>query len=99
MQTTKAYRKESSVRGNGSAPGCIPKLLFSRPDSAPRIRRDGQERNREGFLHSAFMGKALRLREVAGVEAGSSPVNPLDGAASRQAPAIAAAGPLRVETT
>ena len=28
MQTTKAYPKESSVRGKGSAPGCVPKLLL-----------------------------------------------------------------------
>ena len=34
MQTTKAYRKESSVRGKGSAPGCFPKLLLGNADSA-----------------------------------------------------------------
>ena len=34
MQTTKAYRKESSVRGKGSAPGCVPKLLLGNADSA-----------------------------------------------------------------
>ena len=34
MQTTKAYRKECSVRGKGSAPGCVPKLLLGNPDSA-----------------------------------------------------------------
>ena len=34
MQTTKAYRKESSGRGKGSAPGCVPKLLLGNADSA-----------------------------------------------------------------
>ena len=33
-QGTKAYRKESSVRGKGSAPGCVPKLLLGNADSA-----------------------------------------------------------------
>ena len=34
MQTTKAYRKESSVRGKRSAPGCVTKLLLGNADSA-----------------------------------------------------------------
>ena len=49
MQTTKAYRKESSVRGKGSAPGCIPKLLFSRPDSA--LHRGNQDLCGRSFTH------------------------------------------------
>ena len=49
MQTTKAYRKESSVRGKGSAPGCIPKLLFSRPDSA--LHRGNQALCARSFTH------------------------------------------------
>ena len=49
MQTTKAYRKESSVRGKGSAPGCIPKLLFSRPDSA--LHRGNQALCGRSFTH------------------------------------------------
>ena len=49
MQTTKAYRKESSVRGKGSAPGCIPKLLFSCPDSA--LHRGNQALCARSFTH------------------------------------------------
>ena len=37
MQTTKAYRKESSVRGKGSAPGCVPKLLLGNADQLLRV--------------------------------------------------------------
>ena len=40
LQTTKAYRKESSVRGKGSAPGCVPKLLLGNADSAVRNQID-----------------------------------------------------------
>ena len=32
------YRKESSVRGKGSAPGCVPKLLLGNADSAVNVR-------------------------------------------------------------
>ena len=34
VQTAKASRKQSSLSGKESAQGCIPKLLFSPPDSA-----------------------------------------------------------------
>ena len=32
VHTAKASRGESSFRGKGSAPGCIPKLVLPRPD-------------------------------------------------------------------
>ena len=32
LDTAKASRGESSFRGKGSAPGCIPKLVLPRPD-------------------------------------------------------------------
>ena len=32
LYTAKASRGESSFRGKGSAPGCIPKLVLPRPD-------------------------------------------------------------------
>ena len=41
MHTAKASRGESSFRGKGSAPGCIPKLVLPRPDYAPHGGNQG----------------------------------------------------------
>ena len=41
MHTAKASRGESSFRGKGSAPGCIPKLVLPRPDEAPHGGNQG----------------------------------------------------------
>ena len=56
MQTTKAYRKESSVRGKGSAPGCVPKLLLGNADSAVNGGNQGPS--------APVMGRELHSQSV-----------------------------------